>query len=86
VARSIRKVPIVGALGLQFNAPHHTACRAKSSFAPRLDFRFNAGMQNSIIVVRPVERLAKLAVQAGLRGLVCSPLETAGLRFGPDEP
>jgi orotidine-5'-phosphate decarboxylase len=27
-----------------------------------------------------VERLAKLAVQAGLRGLVCSPLEVAGLR------
>ena len=27
-----------------------------------------------------VERLADLAVQAGLRGLVCSPLEVAGLR------
>jgi orotidine-5'-phosphate decarboxylase len=27
-----------------------------------------------------VERLARLAVQAGLRGLVCSPLEVAGLR------
>jgi len=27
-----------------------------------------------------VERLAKLAVQAGLNGLVCSPLEIAGLR------
>ena len=27
-----------------------------------------------------MERLAQLAAQAGLRGLVCSPLEVAGLR------
>jgi orotidine-5'-phosphate decarboxylase len=31
-------------------------------------------------VGRHVERLAQLAVRAGLRGLVCSPLEVAGLR------
>jgi hypothetical protein len=86
VASSIRKVLIVGGLGLQFNAAHHTACRAKSSFAPRLDFRLNAGMPNPVIVARYVERLAKLAGQAGLRGLLCSPLEIAGPRFGPGEP
>jgi orotidine-5'-phosphate decarboxylase len=31
-------------------------------------------------VGRQVDRLARLAVQSGLRGLVCSPLEIAGLR------
>jgi orotidine-5'-phosphate decarboxylase len=31
-------------------------------------------------VAQQVERLATLAVKAGLRGLVCSPLEIAGLR------
>jgi len=31
-------------------------------------------------VARQVERLSALAVQAGMRGLVCSPLEIAGLR------
>jgi len=51
-------------------------------------------------VSQQVERLARLAVRAGLRGLVCSPLELAGLRGflpssmqlvtpgirGPDDP
>ena len=32
-------------------------------------------------VGRQVERLAQLAVRSGLRGLVCSPLEIAGLRL-----
>lgn len=36
------------------------------------------GMESN--VGRQVERLAALAVQSGLRGLVCSPLEIAGLR------
>ncbi len=36
------------------------------------------GFQNN--VARQVERLAQLAVKAGLRGLVCSPLEVVALR------
>ena len=32
-------------------------------------------------VARQVERLASLALRAGLRGLVCSPLEIAALRL-----
>jgi orotidine-5'-phosphate decarboxylase len=37
-------------------------------------------------VARQVERLAALAVRAGLRGLVCSPLEIVGLRqFLPEK-
>jgi orotidine-5'-phosphate decarboxylase len=36
------------------------------------------GVQSN--VGRQVERLANLAVKSGLRGLVCSPLELAGLR------
>ncbi len=39
-----------------------------------------AGVGCDANVGRQVERLAELAVQAGLRGLVCSPLEIAGLR------
>jgi orotidine-5'-phosphate decarboxylase len=38
----------------------------------------SVGIQSD--VGRQVERLARLAVQSGLRGLVCSPLEIAGLR------
>jgi orotidine-5'-phosphate decarboxylase len=38
----------------------------------------DVGVEGSI--GEQVERLADLAVQAGLRGLVCSPLEVAGLR------
>lgn len=36
------------------------------------------GMEGT--VAQQVERLASLAIRAGLRGLVCSPLEIAGLR------
>jgi orotidine-5'-phosphate decarboxylase len=43
-----------------------------SSELSAVGFQANVGSQ--------VERLAALAVQAGLRGLVCSPLEIAGLR------
>src|ERR1041385_8360181 len=39
-----------------------------------------AGVGVTASVGRQVERLAQLAAQAGLRGLVCSPLEVAGLR------
>ena len=37
-------------------------------------------------VGRQVERLAQLAARAGLRGLVCSPLEVAGLRSSLPSP
>ena len=39
-----------------------------------------AGLGISAGVGHQVERLAQLAARAGLRGLVCSPLEVAGLR------
>ena len=39
-----------------------------------------AGVGVTSDVGRQVERLAQLAARAGLRGLVCSPLEVAGLR------
>ena len=39
-----------------------------------------AGVGVASDVGRQVERLAQLAARAGLRGLVCSPLEVAGLR------
>jgi orotidine-5'-phosphate decarboxylase len=47
---------------------------------PSLDRQalFEIGMDTNI--GRQVERLASLAARAGLRGLVCSPLEVAGLR------
>jgi orotidine-5'-phosphate decarboxylase len=39
-----------------------------------------AGVGVTSDVGRQVERLAQLAARAGLRGLVCSPLEVIGLR------
>jgi orotidine-5'-phosphate decarboxylase len=39
-----------------------------------------AGIGITAAVGQQVERLAQLAARAGLRGLVCSPLEVAGLR------
>lgn len=39
-----------------------------------------AGIGITAVVGQQVERLAQLAARAGLRGLVCSPLEVAGLR------
>ena len=41
-----------------------------------------AGVGVTVSVGRQVERLAQLAANAGLRGLVCSPLEVPGLRQG----
>jgi orotidine-5'-phosphate decarboxylase len=45
-----------------------------------MDQQALAGIGVSSSVDAHVERLAKLAVEAGLRGLVCSPLEIAALR------
>jgi orotidine-5'-phosphate decarboxylase len=45
-----------------------------------LDSDALAGIGMTANVARQVERLALLAVEAGLRGLVCSPLEVAALR------
>jgi orotidine-5'-phosphate decarboxylase len=45
-----------------------------------LDSDALAGIGMTANVARQVERLALLCVQAGLRGLVCSPLEVAALR------
>ncbi|MCL4176774.1 MAG: orotidine-5'-phosphate decarboxylase [Verrucomicrobia bacterium] len=70
------------------NAARETAAQLKTepplvlgvTVLTSLDSDALAGIGMTANVARQVERLALLCVQAGLRGLVCSPLEVAALR------
>ncbi len=70
------------------NAARETAARLNTepplvlgvTVLTSLDSDALAGIGMTANVARQVERLALLCVQAGLRGLVCSPLEVAALR------